>query len=119
MMSEINHRQRRTMTDVGRPGEQAVDPICGMMVHKQSAPGALEHEGTTYYFCSDHCLEAFRKNPQSSLPPATQLIELTRRPSEKAGEYTCPMHSAIVRDQPGSCPICGMALEPRTVSLGK
>lgn len=105
--------------DVVNIDEQAVDPICGMTVDKQSAAGSFEHQGATYYFCCNHCLETFRKNPQSSGPPATQLIGLTRSQKEKAREYTCPMHPEIVRDKPGSCPICGMALEPRTVSLAE
>jgi len=97
--------------------ERAVDPICGMTVDKHTAAGSLEYEGTTYYFCRQDCLEKFRKNPTGSLQPVPRLTGLTRTPKINARQYTCPMHPEIVRDHPGSCPICGMALELHTVSL--
>ncbi len=83
-----------------------IDPICGMTVDPNNAAGSYEFEGKTYYFCSTHCLHRFRENA----PPA----EVEAKPGQK---YTCPMHPEIVRDGPGSCPICGMALEPVTISL--
>ncbi len=122
----------------------AVDPVCGMKVDPASAAGAFEYHGDTYYFCSRHCLEKFKSDPQSFLDkphqPATQQVEMKRTrngelPKQPAASvpgsdktfdiglstldsaYTCPMHPEIVRNGPGSCPICGMALEPRTVSL--
>lgn len=97
-----------------------VDPVCGMKVDPDNAAGSFEYQGKTYYFCSTHCLHRFRENPESFLNPAPQqLIGITRQPKQVARDekYTCPMHSEIVRDGPGSCPICGMALEPVTVSL--
>src|SRR5687768_2911932 len=104
--------------DTTLSSEQAIDPVCGMTVNKQTAAGSLIHKGTTYFFCSAHCVEAFRKDPGRFLNPAP--IQLSRKPAAApigTVEYTCPMHPEIVRDQPGNCPICGMALEPRTVSL--
>src|SRR5438552_3194971 len=59
-------------------------------------------DGVTYYFCSEHCRTRFEKG--SPEPDAT-------------GQWTCPMHPEIIQDAPGSCPKCGMALEPRAVSL--
>ncbi|MGZ6988634.1 MAG: heavy metal translocating P-type ATPase, partial [Thermoanaerobaculia bacterium] len=81
------------------------------------------HEGRNYFFCCAGCVEKFRREPGKYLsdgghdsmesaaptPPAA--------PAGKDVEYTCPMHPEIVRPSPGSCPICGMALEPRTISL--
>ncbi|HEU4933424.1 MAG TPA: heavy metal translocating P-type ATPase [Pyrinomonadaceae bacterium] len=98
----------------------AVDPVCGMKVDPDHAAGSFEYQGKTYYFCSTHCLHRFRENPESFLNPAPQQpIGITRQPKPVARDqkYTCPMHPEIVRDGPGSCPICGMALEPVTVSL--
>ncbi len=98
----------------------AVDPVCGMKVDPDNAAGSFEYQGKTYYFCSTHCLHRFRENPESFLNPAPlQPIGITRQPKPIARDqkYTCPMHPEIVRDGPGSCPICGMALEPVTVSL--
>jgi Cu+-exporting ATPase len=71
-----------------------------------------EHDGRTYFFCSDHCLAKFTESPGKYLsgPP----VELPA-PSPEA-EYTCPMHPEILTSKPGDCPICGMALEPRAVS---
>ena len=116
-MSEINHQHRRSIADVTSTDQQAVDPICGMTVNKLSAAASFAHEGATYYFCCDHCLEKFRTNPGGYSQPVTLLTGITRAPKVRASEYTCPMHPEIVRAKPGSCPICGMALEPRTVSL--
>ena len=99
----------------------ALDPVCGMTVNPNRAAGSYEYKGQTYYFCSTHCLHRFRENPESFLnktPSAPQPIGITRQPKAAPGQkYTCPMHPEIIRDAPGSCPICGMALEPLTVSL--
>src|SRR5215213_1451421 len=99
-----------------------IDPACGMNVDPDHAAGSFEYKGTTYYFCSTHCLHRFRENPESFLTPAApQPIGITRQPKAPAAttaqKYTCPMHPEIIRDGPGNCPICGMALEPLTVSL--
>jgi Cu+-exporting ATPase len=95
-----------------------IDPVCGMSVDPESAAGSVDYNGTTYYFCSTHCVHRFRENPESFLhKTAPQPISLTRQPSTTARQYTCPMHPEIIRDAPGSCPICGMALEPLVVSL--
>ncbi|HZE64706.1 MAG TPA: heavy metal translocating P-type ATPase, partial [Pyrinomonadaceae bacterium] len=101
----------------------AIDPVCGMTVSLKTAAGSFEHNGQTYYFCSPHCVAKFQSKPESFLnksaaPMMTQPVGMQRaKPSQKTASFTCPMHPEIVRDAPGSCPICGMALEPRTVSL--
>jgi Cu+-exporting ATPase len=128
------------MHDLNQQREPAavIDPVCGMTVNPNSAAGSLENQGETYYFCSGHCVEKFRNDPESFLNkpsitpdqnfiPTSQIVSIVgqsqsqgRLPPAHAGGsdiYTCPMHPEIVRDGPGNCPICGMALEPRTVSL--
>ena len=100
-----------------------IDPVCGMTVDPEHAAGSYEYNGKTYYFCSTHCVHRFRENPEAFLTTtAAQPIGITRQPKEASPpksnqKYTCPMHPEIIRDGPGSCPICGMALEPLTVSL--
>ncbi|HYR92025.1 MAG TPA: heavy metal translocating P-type ATPase [Terriglobia bacterium] len=91
------------------------DPVCRMKVLPETAVGKHEHKGRTYYFCSLRCVERFSANPERFLgPPKTEI----RKPqSETAqGFYTCPMHPQIRQIGPGSCPICGMALEPEMIS---
>ena len=98
----------------------ALDPVCGMTVDPDRAAGSFEYKGQIYYFCSTHCLHRFRENPESFLNKTAvpQPIGITRQPKAAPGQrYTCPMHPEIVRDAPGSCPICGMALELMNVSL--
>src|SRR5437763_13312034 len=82
------------------------DPVCGMTVTRSSAAGTVEHGGQPYYFCAPSCAAKFRANPEKYLNPRPE------REPVAAGKYTCPMHPEIIREAPGSCPICGMALEP-------
>src|SRR5437870_10767521 len=95
------------------------DPVCGMSVDPQNAAGVYEYKGQTYFFCSIGCGEKFKADPERFLNhepvgPKHQPVA-TARGSDTV-TYTCPMHPEIVRDKPGSCPICGMALEPSTVT---
>src|SRR5215469_13592981 len=94
---------------------KAIDPVCGMTVNPQTARGSVEYQGKKYYFCNPRCAERFQAEPEKYLSPETEVREPEVAPAE-ATEYTCPMHPEIVRDRPGSCPICGMALEPRTIT---
>jgi Cu+-exporting ATPase len=96
------------------------DPVCGMdVVPGQARGGSADHAGKTYWFCSDGCRKEFVTDPNryvtpsATKPPADAVAPAPVRPQTK---WTCPMHPQIVRDQPGSCPICGMALEPMTVT---
>jgi Cu+-exporting ATPase len=98
--------------------DELVDPVCGMRVTNQSPHRALQGE-RDYYFCSAACREKFRANPAryAEVQDARHAPELPRVPPtvtpDSAGTiYTCPMHSQIRQNGPGSCPICGMALEP-------
>ena len=86
-----------------------VDPVCGMRVNPRTAAGSHEYRGTTYYFCAQSCLERFKANPVAFLAPA----DLTAAPPAPAGtQYFCPMDPEVHQDSAGSCPKCGMALEP-------
>ena len=88
------------------------DPVCGMSVDPATGKHHCGHGGKTYYFCSDGCLRKFQADPESFLS-AAHKDESESLP--KGTQYTCPMHPEIVRDAPGDCPICGMALEPMGV----
>ena len=90
------------------------DPVCGMTIEEEDAAGTVQHQGVTYYFCNPGCLEQFTSNPAMFLNADAGA----RTPEAPPGtSFTCPMHPEIIRDGPGACPICGMALEPRTLSL--
>ena len=88
-----------------------VDPVCGMQVDPARAAGKHLHEGVEYHFCSAHCLEKFKSNPGKFLQGKAAPEGMPR------GEYTCPMHPEIVKAGPGSCPLCGMALEPKEFGM--
>jgi len=83
------------------------DPVCGM-TPKPDTPHRHVHRGETYLFCSARCVEKFRAEPERYI--ASEPREPAVQPA--GTKYTCPMHPEIVRDGPGACPICGMALEP-------
>jgi Cu+-exporting ATPase len=124
-------------------GVREKDPVCGMTVDPSKAAAKQEFRGSTYYFCSKRCAERFAKEPDKFLSaPGTSAMEnaqlghatrgvdaVRREPSAgsaptgktpnvvaKPALYTCPMHPEILQNGPGSCPICGMALEPVEVS---
>lgn len=109
--------------ETGRPAAtapKAKDPVCGMSVDPESARAELEHEGATYYFCSQRCADRFRTNPTKYLgadhaPAKPKAAAL--KPSAPGDIYICPMHPDIRQEGPGSCPLCGMALEPETIRL--
>jgi Cu+-exporting ATPase len=93
----------------------AIDPICGMDVAIAPASFQDMHKGETYYFCSDHCLTKFKTNPEQFLSENKQ--EYADQETVAGCQYTCPMDPEIVQDHPGSCPKCGMALEPMTQAI--
>jgi len=90
------------------------DPVCGMMIAPAEAVGRLEHDGTTYYFCHESCLERFRDHPEQFLHPP---VASNGAASPAGIEYTCPMDPEVRQIGPGPCPKCGMALEPVSVSV--
>ena len=92
---------------------EATDPVCGMKVDRSTTKHFTGHEGKGYYFCSSGCQGKFEAKPESYLGSRPAI-----EPMATGTQYTCPMHPEIVRDKPGSCPICGMALEPMGVPTG-
>jgi Cu+-exporting ATPase len=113
----------------------ARDPVCGMQVDPAKAPARVHHDGQEYFFCRTGCAEKFKAAPEKYLAPRPQpsgpslvvlgpdaaapkelLPQAAAPPGSEQIEYTCPMHPEIVQLGPGSCPICGMALEPRVLS---
>ena len=89
------------------------DPVCGMVVDPHSTPHRHQHGGRTFYFCSNGCLAKFSVVPDKYLNKTTQESQ----PVPEGTIYTCPMHPEIRQVGPGSCPICGMALEPVLASV--
>ncbi|SDB21255.1 Cu+-exporting ATPase [Belnapia rosea] len=89
------------------------DPVCGMKVDPATSKHRLEHGGTTFHFCSAGCRTKFEANPEKYLQPEKAAAPTA---AQKAAIYTCPMHPEIRQQGPGSCPICGMALEPLEVT---
>jgi Cu+-exporting ATPase len=88
--------------------ERVTDPVCGMKVDPATSKHRHSHDGTLFHFCAARCREKFIADPVRYLAPAT----VGSPPPAKGVLYTCPMHPQIRKDGPGSCPICGMALEP-------
>jgi P-type Cu+ transporter len=103
------------------------DPVCGMNVDSGTAKHVHEHEGRRFYFCCGHCVEKFKANPSQYLnqsassglvtlgmPGPMPPARVPEAPTQKsdAGSYVCPMCPEVIKDRPGACPSCGMALEP-------
>src|SRR5262245_44767341 len=91
---------------------EVVDPVCGMTIAPEDAVGHVDYKGERYFFCAESCVEQFRENPEKFLNPSAAPATAGRTDVE----YTCPMHPEVRQWGPGSCPICGMALEPITVT---
>src|SRR5258705_830431 len=101
------HCAARFQADPAQYTQPATDPVCGMTVEPANAAAEIEHAGQTYYFCSKHCAHKFQADP----------AKYAKAPAPSGAKYTCPMHPEIVRDGPGSCPKCGMALVPMVPTL--
>lgn len=120
-----------TTVEVPRAGDAVTDPVCGMTVDPATAAGSAARDGTTYYFCSAHCLAKFEADPAKYAAPAATAVggsccggvKASRpappEPAAGAAKWTCPMHPEVVRDGPGTCPKCGMALEPAVPQAGE
>jgi P-type Cu+ transporter len=105
----VNHGHRH---DHDAHDETAIDPVCGMTVNRITTKHRLDHGGHAFHFCSARCREKFAADPDAYLEPRE-----TEPPLLPDGTiYTCPMHPEIHQEGPGTCPICGMALEPLTVT---
>src|SRR5947209_11447987 len=99
--------------DHGEAPTKVRDPVCGMTVDPATSRHRFEHHGETFHFCSAGCRSKFAADPAKYLGK-----EKAPEPAVPAGSiYTCPMHPQIRQVGPGTCPICGMALEPEIASL--
>ena len=116
-MSEAGAHEHHGLRHGGRvaaPTASVKDPVCGMSVDPHTAKHTATHAGRPYYFCAARCRDKFIAAPEKYLSP-----EQARAETLPAGTaYTCPMHPEIRQVGPGSCPICGMALEPVTAGAG-
>ena len=103
--------------EMGLTVTASTDPVCRMKVSVETAKWSAEYGGETFYFCSQSCQKKFEADPAAwvgsqKVAPLQKAVDA----SLTGIEYTCPMHSEVVRNGPGSCPICGMALELRTIT---
>ena len=108
-MPDTTHSHDHVHHDHAVPGT-VIDPVCGMSVDPHTAKHRAEHRGHVYYFCSNGCRTKFAADPQK------YLGNREAAPVVEGAIYTCPMHPEIRQQGPGSCPICGMALEPEIAS---
>ena len=105
----MEHDHHHATSEIPEGAETVKDPVCGMTVSIEANTRNAEFQGEDFYFCSEKCQTKFEGDPwfYASGPTAG------RKKTPPANvEYTCPMHPEIIRDAPGACPICGMALEP-------
>ena len=92
-------------------GETSVlDPVCGMKVDPDNSKYKTEYKDHSYYFCSAGCEKKFAEDPEKYLKPREEETAIP------GAIYTCPMHPEVRQEGPGNCPICGMALEPETIT---
>lgn len=108
----VHHDTHRAANDDAGP---ARDPVCGMAFDPEIAKHRAVHRGRPYSFCSNGCRTKFEADPARYLDPESAAAEA--QPAPEGTIYTCPMHAQIRQSGPGPCPICGMALEPATLSL--
>ena len=104
--ADHNHRHHPGAPAHTSAESSVIDPVCGMTVDPHTAKHRAEHHSHPYYFCSAGCRTKFVADPQKYLGPREP------EPVIEGAIYTCPMHPEIRQEGPGSCPICGMALEP-------
>ena len=114
MQPKHHHDHSHCHHDSREDADTAIDPVCGMTVDLDAGKLSFDHDGMTYHFCSDGCRTKFSKDPEHYLSGAH------RQAAEDAPAgtlYTCPMHPEIVQEGPGTCPLCGMALEPMGIPV--
>ena len=121
------------LPDQGRPPghgpsppkpEAVKDPVCGMWVNPKTAADSFVFRGQTYYFCRPHCRAEFQADPdrylgsrETAVGPSAGSETPPLADHRQPPSYTCPMHPEVLTDRPGACPLCGMALESRVVTL--
>jgi Cu+-exporting ATPase len=113
-MSHAGHAKLDPKSTQPDPAKTATDPVCAMKVNPHTTAHRTAHGGTDYYFCSGGCKTKFTADPNKYLTKHASPASQTPGASDVI--YTCPMHPQIRQKGPGSCPICGMALEPETVT---
>ncbi len=120
-MTDLFKRSGHLANEIGQAppageGHIAIDPVCGMKVDMHAGRPVFEHDGKVYYFCREGCRSKFAADPEHYLGEGRNARRRQLASAPKAKRlYTCPMHPEIIREAPGSCPICGMALEPMGV----
>ncbi len=114
VMDSPTHNCSHNKLDPAANGAQASvkDPVCGMDVDPHASEHRARYQDAPYYFCSAHCQKKFIADPEAYLSADREKPA----PAAPGAQYTCPMHPEIVKDSPGDCPICGMALEPMDVT---
>jgi len=105
----MDHDHHHAASDIPEGTETATDPVCGMTVAVKPDGRHAAFEGETFHFCSQKCETKFKADPWFY---ASGRAAGRKKAALADSQYTCPMHPEIVRDEPGACPICGMALEP-------
>ena len=113
-MTATGHAHQHSPSDPGSATATAIDPVCGMRVDPRKTQRRAAHQGSTYYFCSAGCQAKFIASPDTYLAPKADQTAPASVPPGTI--YTCPMHPQIRQPGPGTCPICGMALEPEVVT---
>jgi len=108
-----HHHSHSDHTTHAESGTTVLDPVCGMQVDPTTTAHHTEHAGQTVHFCSAGCQAKFVADPAKYLHPTVGAAPAPKPPGTI---YTCPMHPQIRQEGPGSCPICGMALEPVEVT---
>ena len=98
---------------VATESREVHDPVCGMTIPAENAAGTYAYQGETYYFCNPGCLKKFKVDPERYLHPAQQAVP---QEGASAAVYICPMDPEVRKMGPGTCPKCGMALEPETIT---
>jgi Cu+-exporting ATPase len=112
-MSAEGHQHHHGGHGAASAAGTVLDPVCGMTVNPETTPHRLERAGERFFFCSAGCKAKFAADPQTFLAPKAAAAAPETPPGTI---YTCPMHPEIRQVGPGACPICGMALEPATVT---
>jgi Cu+-exporting ATPase len=96
--------------------QQVIDPVCGMQILDTDAVGQQLYRGTTYHFCSTSCQEQFAADPAAYAGGAPPAATAPSPVGDDTREYTCPMDPEVRQIGPGTCPKCGMALEPTSAA---
>ena len=113
-MKSNNHKH---CTHAHHSPSDLIDPVCGMNVTSNDF-GPVAYKGKDYYFCNPKCEAKFKSSPATYLEKESELAHPQNIAPHQAGQtYICPMHPEIESAKPGSCPICGMALEPKNITL--